>query len=84
MFCSLLLQGTSSAKRQRMTPPPKRVTFDPTVLDNENLERDSIDEKKAKQKAGVDIRKLAADYVVKYLTPYYKDNKFKSKVSVWD
>ena len=57
------------------------MTFDPNVHDNESLDRESIDEKKAKQKAGIDVRKLAADYVVKYLTPYYKDNKVKSKVS---
>ncbi|XP_072040321.1 uncharacterized protein [Amphiura filiformis] len=72
------MPGTSTSKRQRVANP-KRVSFDPNVLDNENLDRDSIDEKKAKQKAGTDTRKLAADYIVKYLTPYYKDDKVKSK-----
>ena len=74
------MQKASQHKRRRLSPG-RRVTFDPKVEDNESLNRESIDQKKARQKAGMDIKKLAADSIVKYLTPYYKDDKFKSKVT---
>ncbi|XP_038055229.1 ATP-dependent DNA helicase Q5-like isoform X2 [Patiria miniata] len=53
--------------------PRRFVTFDPSTVDNE---------RSTEVKPGStvkDIRRLAADVVVKLLTPYYKDNKFASK-----
>ncbi|XP_033097368.1 ATP-dependent DNA helicase Q5-like [Anneissia japonica] len=56
----------------------KKVTFEPDVVDNEGM-CVSYDKQKAQAKLGLDIRRVAADAVVNYLTPHYKDDKFANK-----
>ncbi|XP_022092826.1 ATP-dependent DNA helicase Q5-like isoform X2 [Acanthaster planci] len=65
--------GSSSSDESK---PKRTVTFDPGTVDNEKSREDGGDQKGSKVK---DVRRLAADVVVKLLTPYYKDNKFGSK-----
>lgn len=67
-------EKAGSARKQRA------VTFDPEVIDNENQTL-SYHKKRVQVKLATDIKKVVADAVVKYLTPYYKDNKVTSKVS---
>ncbi|XP_071787619.1 ATP-dependent DNA helicase Q5-like isoform X2 [Asterias amurensis] len=54
----------------------KSVTFDPSIVDKEMSEEAM---EKHRKLIGTDLRRTAADAVVKYLTPHYKNNKFASK-----
>ncbi|KAJ8028307.1 ATP-dependent DNA helicase Q5 [Holothuria leucospilota] len=71
--------GLSPVKGVDTNSKRRAVTFDPEVVDNENPEKESYQKKRAQQKLGTDIKKVVAEAVVKYLTPYYKDDKFSSK-----
>ncbi|XP_071489053.1 uncharacterized protein [Diadema antillarum] len=57
----------------------KRVTFDPHIEDNERSKGESLEEKRKEEKLSQSLHKLAANAVVKYLTPFYKDGKFANK-----
>ena len=61
----------------------KRVSFCPTVEDNERPTGQSLEEKRLEEKMSHSLHKLAADAIVKYLTPHYKEGKFSSKVGLF-
>ncbi|XP_071950989.1 ATP-dependent DNA helicase Q5-like isoform X2 [Antedon mediterranea] len=56
----------------------KKVSFKAGVVDNEGMYV-SYEKQKALAKQNVDMRRVAADAVVNYLTPHYKDDKFANK-----
>lgn len=59
--------------------PKKRVTFDPKVEDNQRAVGESLEEKRQEEKMSRGLNRIAADAVVKYLTPHYKEGRFASK-----
>ena len=61
----------------------KRVSFCPTVEDNERPTGQSLEERRLEEKMSHSLHKLAADAIVKYLTPHYKEGRFSSKVGLF-
>ncbi|XP_077984068.1 ATP-dependent DNA helicase Q5-like [Glandiceps talaboti] len=75
-------EGTDSSDTSLYKKTPKRVTFNGETLANEQKKaesRDKLTSHKPNALGATDKRKMAADIVVKYLTPYYKDGRFASK-----